>query len=178
MNKRGITLVEVVVSIGLISVVMLFLFNLLIDMQFEEDHASFSKKNQVARASIIKLIQNDFMNLNLTDAIQNKSQGRVEITLTYATLSKQIVVTQKNINYNNEEVWDIADENATFDLANISIKKINPSETCSKVDNPNTGKEENVCSKYQTIKIMIPVVTGEKENIIDDIELFYLGRTI
>ena len=64
MNKRGITLVEVVVSIGLISVVMLFLFNLLIDMQFEEDHASFSKKNQVARASIIKLIQNDFMNLN------------------------------------------------------------------------------------------------------------------
>lgn len=176
MNKKGITLVEVIISIGLISVVMLFLFNLLIDMQYEEEHASFSKKNQLNRAAMIKEIQEDFMHLNLQKITKNGNTGRVEIVLEYATVAKIITVTPNAINYNNEESWDMADENASFDLAHIVITTSITNETCSTVFNANTNQNEQVCSSYQTIKLVIPVVNGEKENIQDDIELFYIRK--
>ena len=121
MNKRGITLVEVIISVGLISVVMLFLFRLLLDMQFEDAHTSYAKENQVNRAMIIKTVQEDFLNKHLQN-IQNNSGV---ITFTFQEQTKTLKVTNTQIDYNGEEVWNLESKNndTTFDIAHISVTK-------------------------------------------------------
>jgi len=186
MNKKGITLVEIIISIGLVSVVMIFLFNLLVDMNYEEVHASFSKINQLSRASIIQTIQNDFKDYHLTDAIKSGTGENIDIILTYQpadgpVTSKVLKVTPKQINYNNEEVWNMEDENAWYDTAKINVSKspvdVN-SLVCSEIRNSNLDISETVCTKYQYIKIVIPVSTSEKENTLDDLELFFIRKIV
>ena len=47
MKKRGFTIIEIIISVALISVVMLFLFQLLTDVEFEATHPIQNiKKNQ------------------------------------------------------------------------------------------------------------------------------------
>ena len=65
MNKRGITLVEFIVSIALISIVLLFLFNLLLDVQYTSNNNNFAIDNQLNRASILRNVMDDFNNLGL-----------------------------------------------------------------------------------------------------------------
>ena len=57
LNKKGMTLLEIVISIALISVVMLFLFSLLNDIQYESKHSSYAKDFLVSRATIIKDVE-------------------------------------------------------------------------------------------------------------------------
>lgn len=182
MNKKGVTLVEVVISVGLIALVMLFLFNLLIDMQYEESHSSMAKENQLNRAAIIKTLQTDFMELNLKNAQRNIYENYGVILFEFQNGSKSLQVTNNKVSYISggviEEAWVMGEEGAQYDYKNIEISKIEKSETCSTVTNPNSGASENVCSSYETIFIRIPVVTEADANILDDIELFYMRRAI
>ena len=45
-NNKGITLVELIVSIALISIVIMFLFRLLVDVRYNENNMDFNRKNQ------------------------------------------------------------------------------------------------------------------------------------
>ena len=56
MNKKGFTLMEIIVSVALLSIVMLLLFQLMIDLEYEDSHSSFAKDNQIKRATIIKRV--------------------------------------------------------------------------------------------------------------------------
>ena len=78
MNQKGFTLLEVIVSVGLISIVMLLLFQLLLDMQYESNHASYAKANQVNRATIIETVQNDLMNHTLTNVPTVVTNGEMK----------------------------------------------------------------------------------------------------
>ena len=180
MNKKGVTLVEVVVSVGLIALVMLFLFNLLIDMQYEESHNSMAKENQLERATMIKTIETDFMELKLQNATKNIYENYGEVLLEFQSGSKTIQVVENKISYrsgsNIEEAWKIKDEGARYDYKNIEISKIEKDSTCSTITNPNTGASESVCSHYESIFIRIPVITEDTPNIMDDIELFYIKK--
>ena len=87
-NKKGITLVEIIISVGLISVVMLFLFNLLLDMEYEDRHSSYLKENQVNRATIIKTVQEDLMANSLENVTTTNNQDNIAFLLLSLPLIK------------------------------------------------------------------------------------------
>lgn len=193
---------EVVISIGLISIVMLFLFNILIDMQFERDHAAYAKDNQLNRAIIIKRVQTDFMEKGLKNIEKQTLGDLVQLRFIFDdNSSKNLVVGKDYITYDGEKWLIKASNNTTFyDKDHISMD-FTPSNTCTYqlnidtdgdgVCNANCDTNKNgvldasefgtknetykVCSNYTYFKAKIPVVTGEDDNVIDDIEFFYVG---
>ena len=64
-NNRGITLVELIISISLISIVILFLFQLLVDVRYSDNRIDYARNNQQTRAVILKTIQDDFLDYGL-----------------------------------------------------------------------------------------------------------------
>lgn len=67
MNKKGFTMTELIVSIAIIAVVMIFLVNLLVDIRYDKKNELYDTKNQINRAEIIKTIQNDLDGKVITD---------------------------------------------------------------------------------------------------------------
>ena len=55
-NNQGFTLIELIVSITLISLIMVFMFSLLSDITFEKDDEFFASKNQEIRQEMINII--------------------------------------------------------------------------------------------------------------------------
>ena len=202
MNKRGITLVEVVISVGLISVVMLFLFNLLLDMQYENSHASYLKENQINRANIIKSVEKDLMNNHLETVNVSVGSSSSTVVFDFETFSTTLIVMEDRITY-KDETWLLetnGNDEAYYDFKNI--KKVeSSSDTCSyilNVDSDGDGvcnyncdtnrdgvlnEEDSTtindsfqsCSLYKSVRLIIPAVTGADENVIDDLEFYYIG---
>ena len=56
-NNKGITLTELIISIALISIVILFLFRLLVDVRHVNNDTDFDRENQQTRAIILKTIK-------------------------------------------------------------------------------------------------------------------------
>ena len=202
MNKHGITLVEVIISVGLISVVMLFLFNLLLDMQYENSHASYLKENQINRANIIKTVEEDLMNNHLETVNVSVGSSSSTVVFDFETFSTTLIVMEDRITY-KDETWLLetnGNDEAYYDFKNI--KKVeSSSDTCSyilNVDSDGDGvcnyncdtnrdgvlnEEDSTtindsfqsCSLYKSVRLIIPAVTGADENIIDDVEFYYIG---
>ena len=59
MNNKGSTLLELIISIALISVILVFMVRLLVDLNDSETNNKYAKKNQVIRAEILRTIEND-----------------------------------------------------------------------------------------------------------------------
>lgn len=202
MKKKGFTIIEIIVSVGLISIVMLLLFQLLTDMEYQDNHASFAKENQVNRATVIRNVQNDLMNNKLlTASVINQSNSK-EIDLQFETFSRTIIVFKDRIAYNNE-VWmlETGNDDAYFALDRISVTTslntcvyilnvdVNGDGKCDyNCDTNNNGildsnefgtKNDTYrsCPSYKSVRIVIPVVNNdEKDNSIDDFEFFYIGK--
>ena len=204
MNKKGFTLIEVIVSIGLISIVMLLLFQLLLDIQYESNHTSYAKENQVNRATVIETVQKDLMNNTLASIPTITTNGdRKEITLTFQDFAKTIRVAEDRITYDSE-TWLLEHDmdHTYFDLNNITIDSSTTTDHCSYILNVDIdgdgGCDANCeiiqngvisseldkknetyksCPTYQLLKITIPVVVeGQDENILDDFEFFYINN--
>lgn len=60
LNNRGMTLVEIIVSISLVSIVMVFTLNLLTDLKSEETLGEGKTSDLLNRSIIIKTVQKDF----------------------------------------------------------------------------------------------------------------------
>ncbi len=204
LNKKGMTLVEIIVSIGLISIVMIYLFNLLIDIQYESNHPSYAKDNMITRATIIKTIQKDLLDNELykIDTFHVNNSVMFTFLTKENTIFGNMTVTENSITY-NDETWllDSNNEDEIYDIENIKLNT-SPTNTCTytlNVDsdgdgvcNYNCDTNKNgildsselstanelykACSDYQYIHLIIPVVTGATANIIDDLDIFYIGK--
>ncbi len=64
-NNKGVTLVEIIVSVVLISIVVIFIFNLMITVKNLNDTSNTSSTNIINKGIIIKKIEADFQNLGL-----------------------------------------------------------------------------------------------------------------
>ena len=71
LDNKGISIIELIISISLISVVMLFLYNLLSNVTFEKDDDYFASLNQANRIEIISTIEDVEGHLN---TLQSKMQ--------------------------------------------------------------------------------------------------------
>ena len=150
LNKNGMTLVELIISVALLSVVLSFLFKILLDVKYESDESGFAISNQVNRAEIIKEIQNDLI---YSDGIKSISidndTNKVAITLPDDTTKYVTIGTDlKTLTYEDKK-WTIRDANYEF------------------------GDIELVVMHSCYVKVKIPVLNYYDDNVlVDDIEIF------
>lgn len=173
LNNKGITLVELIVSIALISIVIMFLFRLLVDVRYSDSSIDYNRANQQKRAIILKTLQEDFLEnklIGLQDVtIPNTEELILNFTYADYTTGKLIVQSDSiTYSFDNREVekWTLEKENEStkFDIH------------CVKYSSGGFSEQENA-SPFFYIKFTIPVVTNLKSNnYIDDLEFFYLGK--
>ena len=185
--KKGFSLVEIIISVGLIAVVMLFLFQILTDLQYEESNTNYASSNQLNRANVIQKVEEDF-NTRFVKRIklQNNGDGTSTVLFTFQeNSSSTLTVTPTTISYKNGSLpegkntftYKINDNN--FQYSNDI--KITSDLVAGEANYVNLfcEEEDGNCgtSQFHYVKIRIPVINikEEENNIQDDIELFYVG---
>ena len=122
LNKKGITLVEIIISIALISIVLIFLFSLLVDVKDMNDEASINSDYLINKALILKNIEEDL------DKADSLKLNTCEINDFYKTYPKNIDITSTTpyfVKETNEDANVIkkrqANECISFDFGNNDI---------------------------------------------------------
>ena len=65
MNRRGITILELLISISIVSVVLLMLIELMLNLSKINQDNSYASLDEIQRTEIIKTIEQDFLKLKL-----------------------------------------------------------------------------------------------------------------
>lgn len=124
LNNKGLTLVELIISIVLITVVMFFMYRLLSDVNSQKNDTTYAQKNQINRSEIIKLVEGEFLTKKITKIDDNSSTDKLLITFNFEEGEKSTIEAgQKNNKYyfkytksdGKVRTWDI--EDATLNLA-------------------------------------------------------------
>lgn len=168
LNKKGITLIELIISISLISIVIIFLFALLVDVRNNDNQIDYDRSNQQTRAIIIKRVQDDFLNeeyqlISINDKDSNSSTLKINFTFN-GSKTTTLIVKKDSVTYTdlagNTEKWILQNSNSSFN-------------TCAEYIPP---KKEG---EFLAFKIRIPLnIKGKSDNnVIDDLEFFYIGKT-
>ncbi len=168
LNQKGITLTELIVSIALISIVIMFLFRLLVDVRYNENNIDFNRANQQTRAIVLKTIQKDFLEkklIKITDRTQNSGEFLLEFTFQDHSTGRLSVLRDTLTYTTNEttEKWllEKETENAHFGINCV---------------NYNTSVHSITNGEFFFIKFTIPVIINKQKNYLDDLEFFYLGE--
>lgn len=172
-NNRGFTLVELIVSIALMSVVMLFLYRLLSNVTYDRDNEFFASKNQEQRIEITDYIETIIRKSDITsDPTFSTSADHTTIQFKQAGISKSysIIIYANKIQVKDATTllrdWDI--ETGVYSFANVSCVKASPSSDSTDIYHP------WLCN--------IPVYTlnndnnANNNNTIDDITISFLAR--
>ena len=154
--SKGTTLIEIMVSLALISVVLIFMFNILSDLKVEDRESTRGSEDSVERASYTRIIQNDLINLGLKDVKYCGVSGTIICyTFTFDSGSpKNLEVYDNYIIYDNEK-WVL--DSTTFNKAKSSF--------C-------VQESEN----YQLIRIIIPTNLNPSLSRKLDIEVTYAAN--
>lgn len=83
LDNKGMTLVELLLSIALIGLVLIFLVQLLNDLQHETDSNNFAYNNQINRIDAIYTIQKDLQKYTLVGIENESSNGKIIINFYY-----------------------------------------------------------------------------------------------
>lgn len=176
MNKRGMTLAEIIVSVTLISIVLIFLMRLLTTLRYEQNFSSYEKGNSVARAEIIKAVQADLLAYNLFDLKdESNSAGNNKAVLHF--IFADVNSTNKYLIVESEVISYCSTKSCTS--ATDRVWRLTKSKDDTHYD-PNCIKYDydiDTSSQYFWIRMVIKLVKpGTVDNTIDDIEIFYLGE--
>ena len=74
LDSKGLTLVELLISIVLVGIVIVFLFQILMDLKDEADNKDFAFDNQINRIEAVYAVQRDLNNYVLI-GVEDKSEG-------------------------------------------------------------------------------------------------------
>ena len=97
LNKKGMTLVEIIISIALISIVLIFLFSLLVDVKDMNDEASINSDYLINKALILKNIEEDL------DGSDSLTLTTCEINDFYTTYPKMAEVDESNTYFKQDD---------------------------------------------------------------------------
>ena len=176
MNKRGMTLAEIIVSVTLISIVLIFLMRLLTTLRYEQNFSSYEKGNSVARSEIIKAVQADLLAYTLFD-LKDESNGAGNNKAVLHFIFGDINNTSKYLIVEREVISYCSTTSCTS--ATDRVWRLNKSKDDTHYD-PNCIKYDydiDTSSQYFWIRMVIKLVKpGTVDNTIDDIEIFYLGE--
>ena len=172
-NSKGTTLVEILISVILISFIMVCLFNILVDMK--EEYNLISEKSQEAlnRASYTRIIQNDLVNAT---TLKMDTCGNITNTfcldITVNGTKKRLIVDNNSNGHGRvaygSEMW--ISEKGVYNLKKITVNLLQKKHTS------NSFTDQNM--NYHFIKIIIPMSTDLQSNRKLDFELTNVGPNI
>lgn len=164
MDKKGFTMTELMVSIAVIAVVMVFLVKMLIDVRYDNRNELYDTKNQINRAEIIKTIQNDLdkkVITSINDSGSADNKLAININTDSNTSAKIEAVTQDGEEYikykstsNKNYKWMIERNNKETYIKKNDI-------VLSVIECSNEGKKEtepNCDTQDKIIRINIPII--------------------
>lgn len=182
MKKNGMTLIEVILAVALISLVMIFVFNILVDLRQEETFSSYKTSDQINRSIITKRIQDDILNRRL-ERVENGNGtcynndtfcNKVNLIYKDGTIGK-ISIEEHYFSYQFCNTISNCENVERWNLSSASYKKnfiycFNYSE--------NISNEFNDNNYY--VQLIFPVNLTDnalESQIIFDIELLYLSNS-
>ncbi len=181
LNNKGLTLVELIISIVLIVVVMLFMYKLLSDVNNEKNDDSYAQQNRVIRAEIIKKIEDDIFTKKLTNITDESTSGNLKIRFSFEDgTTSRILATSSTLTYeptgyvasatsgkNAKQKWTMKECSLNVDQVKINYKQNNNIFSILLNIEVYTGNDFNRLCK-----------AGEENcqnNVVDDISLSYTG---
>lgn len=169
MNNKGMTLMEVLVSLVLISIVMIFIVNLLSDLKNEGILSTRRNEDSLTRASLISVIEADLISsdnylvkfkkeCNQKDrttskrcyqfTFKNHTVKTLYVTSTYIAYGEY---TLSNNNASKMEKWNIG--YGTYDVSKIAVNCVvspdgNKSPTLLTIHIPVNGVDATAKNKF------------------------------
>lgn len=167
LNKKGTTLIELIISLALISVVLIFMIKMLIDINDTVTNSDFSKQNQVMRAEVTRYIEKDLVRKSLSGVSRSVSNGNITVNFSFKDGSSSVITTNRNTN--------------TFTYKNVDNKtrKWVFSDDCEIADKVTVSYARD--SKIYTLIVNIEIYTTNNRNIegsnniLDDITITHIG---
>ncbi len=155
MNKKGVTILELLISISLIGVVILMLLKVMFSLDSINNDQSYASNDEIDRTSIIKEIEQDFLENKLRGIDIKKEKDNTLITFKYDNKEEILSIYIDRLEYKSVS-YKLESSNATYDLdINYTYDDLNP---------------------YYLITLNIPVlIKGENTTLNDDITLTYLN---
>ena len=123
--SKGTTLVEIIVSLALISVVLVFMFNMLSDLKAEDRLSTKGSRDSIERASYMRIIQNDIIKKNLYGVYDENCSSRNSflcLKLDFRQelahpIIKELRVYKNKVVYDGE-TWEL--DSTEYDLNNAT----------------------------------------------------------
>ena len=168
LNNKGMSLVEVIISIALISVVLVFMIKLLIDVNNTQTNNDYAKDNQTIRTEILRAIHNDLNEKTLRGVDDSSSTSEklvIKLQFTDNTYS-QITATKNELTYrsptNNIRRWNMVECSLEPRKADVYL-----------------NKEKNIFVLVIDIEVHTVNERNDtnKNNTLDDILISYVGSS-
>lgn len=184
LNNKGMTLIELLISIVLVGIVLTFLFQLLSDLQNESENNNYAHNNQLNKADVIYTLQRDLQQHTLVGIKNVSANNKIAIEFHFVGEKGNIITTLKT-DY-KEFINDFNDNEKTYYLRYTDYNRENYSWEMkgATVDNcvNFTYYVDNISNKYY-LKLNIPIYNKiyhdrnnkDKNNAVDDIEITFSG---
>lgn len=180
-KSKGTTLIEIMISILLISFVMVFLFNILINMKEEYNLSSLRSKDSLNRATYTRIIQNDLIKIGLkkVNILSDGSEDRFTLEFELEDSSKKKLIVE-NFNDNNQrvgriiyddEIWTLT--SGTYDISNIIFTYVEPK--YEKYHDTGEGIYLASDNDYHVLKIIVPASSDIETNKKLDVEISHIA---
>ncbi len=153
--KKGFTILELLISITLISIVLLLLLKIMMSFYYINDSDDYASKDEINRALIIKSVESDFLNYNLNGLKILKENNKTIID--FKLDEKKVMEIKENYIIYNDEKYELESNNAKYDLC-VQYTYV------------------DLDDDYYLIKINIPVlINGKNTTVDDDLQFTYIG---
>lgn len=156
MNKKGVTILELLISISMLSVIILLLIKVMFSLENINNDKTYASSDEISRTEIIKNIESDFLNLKLNGLSILENTNETKITFNFVNDTKELIIKTKELVYDNN-IYSLKSDNASY-------KKC--------VEYKYLSLENN----YYYITLTIPIlIDGINTTENDDITLTYIG---
>lgn len=155
MKKNGFTILELLISIALVSVVLLLLLRVMMSLEVINHDTSYASDDEICRAEMIKNVQESFLDNHL-NGMNIRNDGDKTIITFMMDEEKTLEVSSKTLEFDGE-VYTLNSSNATYD-------------TCISYE------YETLENDYYLVTFTIPVlIDGVNTTSRDDLIFTYIG---
>ena len=181
-NKKGLTLIELLVTLLLVSIIVVFIYRLILNLNNQTTNPEFAMSNQTIRTEIIRTIETDLVSRDIDRILlvyQDEDNNYNPAVYFYEKdrSSKVSVVDEKAIEYTSfkseTQRWDLVDCYVNFDSSEKGEKSGVVLNT-SGIGNSTSSVSLNIVISNDNEHNS--GVTSANNNLKDDILISYLGH--
>lgn len=184
LNNKGMTLMELLISIALVGLVLTFLLQMLNDLEHETDNNNYAYNNQVNRTDVVYTIEKDLQKYNLLGIEDASTNGNIIIKFHYIKNNSTTTATLTSAKNEYKDELGDTKEKYYFRYTSYSGEKYSWEMKGATIDTCGTFKYyiDNTSNSYY-FRINIPLYNSvyhernneDKNNAVDDIEITYAG---